>query len=259
LLGAYPLVRRFAESVVLPRFPALAGQVRSLLMCCRVLDLLQDSKGGVGDADVVGHAIQNHLRTHQAVYGEQRWRPKMHYALHFAEQLRRDGRLYDCFVVERSHQTPKALASSVKNTTDFERSLLARSVLVRLRRLEEWAVGSGLQGPSQAFPQLAREAGEVELRIASKGVLSGMLFALGDILLCAEFIIEVAAFVDSGRLGVLGRLLEVVARPTTAAVECRRQPSLSLLWTAGLRARRPHAWVSLASDHILLLVRDAAP
>ena len=257
LLCAYPLVRRFAESVLLPQIPALAGQVRSLLLCCRVLDLLQDCKGGVSDINIIERAIRNHLCSHRAVYGDQDWRPKFHYALHIPEQLRRDARLYDCFVVERSHQLPKDLAAAVKNTGGFERSVIARSLLVRLRRLEELPARSALQGPTQAFPELARLTGEPALRIASKCVLSGLVFAAGDIVLCDDFAIEFEAAVEgAGRLGVLGRLLVIVARPSATTAECKSEGGQSLLWTSDLRVRRPHAWTSLASGRTLLLLAD---
>ena len=257
LLCVYPLVRRFAEGVLLPRIPALAGQVRSLLLCCRVLDLLQDCKGGVADINKVERAILDYLCAHRAVYGDQDWRPKFHYALHIPEQLRRDARLYDCFVVERSHQLPKDLAASVKNTGNFEKSVIARSLLVRLRRLEEWVVKSALQGPTKEFPELARLTGEPELRMASKCVLSGFVFAAGDIMLCDDYAIAFEAAVQgAGRLGVLGRLLDIVARPSATTAECELQGGLSLLWTSDLRARRPHAWTSLASGRTLLLLPD---
>ncbi len=258
LLSAYPLVRRFAESIVVVRFPAeMQLQVESLLLCCRVLDLLQDAKGGVGDTAVLHGAVRAHLEKHTQAYGDEEFKPKMHYALHIPEQIDRDGRLYDCFVVERSHQLPKLLASSVKFTGSFERSVVARSLLVRLRDLEDWDERAGLRGRQQACPELAVEAGMGDVQVALQGALCGMVFAAGDLMLTTDHFLFVAAVLQGGStLGVLGHVCNVVRRHSASAVALRRQRDLSLLWLGGQRVRRAHAWSFLASGEVLALVPD---
>ena len=64
------------------------------------------------EQDVLGRAIE---QQHSRIYGNDEWKPKMHYAMHLPHQLLRDKIVLDCFVVERSHQLPKLLAASVQH------------------------------------------------------------------------------------------------------------------------------------------------
>ena len=257
LLGVYPLVRRFAESVVLPRFPHLASQVQSLLLCFHTLDLLQDSKGGVSDNDLLKRAVQTHLQKHKLEYGEENWRPKLHYGLHIPEQVRRDGRLYDCFVVERSHQLPRLLAGAVKKTSSFERSVIARSLLVRLRDLETWSPKNGLQGSAQEFPELALQLGLPDLQISASAVFCGMQHGANDFVLVGDHVLSFVAAVRGGeRLGVLGHVCNLALRHSRTAAEWQVQKQLSLLWVDDQRVRCPAAWNFLSSGNVLLLLPD---
>ena len=153
LLTVYPLVRRFAESILLSQFPVLQQNVLSFTLCCKVLDMLQDAKGGVAQSDVLAAAICNHLQQHKRVYGEDDWKPKLHYSLHIPQQVLRDNMLFDCFVVERSHQVPKLLAADVKKTETFEKTVIARSLLVRVGDLKEFDERPCLKGKVIPFPE----------------------------------------------------------------------------------------------------------
>ena len=92
LLSAYPLVRWFAENVLAERFSMqLQHPIESFKLCCKVLDLLQDAKGGVTDTSGLDRAIRAHLEKHMETYGDADWRPKLHYALHIPEQVSAGG------------------------------------------------------------------------------------------------------------------------------------------------------------------------
>ena len=99
LLAAYPLVRRFAEALILQRLPQLRPQVLSLVSCFKVIDMIQDAKAGVTNSDAAALAVQKHLQQHVATYGDDESKPKTHYALHIPHQMSRDGMVFDCFVV----------------------------------------------------------------------------------------------------------------------------------------------------------------
>ena len=60
-------------------------------------------------------------------------------------------------------QVTKLLAASIKHTCSFEKSIIARSLLVRLRELESFDERCGLRGRRQAYPELGAALGEDDL------------------------------------------------------------------------------------------------
>lgn len=253
LLSAYPLIRRFAESVVVVRFGLqLHGEVRSLRLCCKVLDLLQDCKGGPCDTRVLHEAMQSYLEAHKAAYGSAEWKPKFHYGLHIPEQIDRDQRLYDCFVVERSHQLPKFVATAVKNTGSFEKSVIARAFLHRLQALADWDERPGLRGKKAFFEELG-------ITLASAGYLSGMTLNAGDLVLAMGYVISLTAVAEqNAQFGLLGYTCELVHRSSSSCATYKLSSSLSFLWLED-RVRRAHCWSASASGELEVLLPDLQP
>lgn len=260
LLSAYPLVRHFAESVALPTFPSLFPAVESLRGCCRVVDLLQDAKGSVQETlpSRLRNAIRAHLEAHGRAYGVEAWKPKMHYALHLPAQIARDGMVLDCFAVERAHLLPKAVSEAIKNTSSFEKSVIARTVGSRLRslrdadnfeetRLLEERLAPSLVGVlSGPAPHLAAEAD-----------LCGLVLASGDFVFFDGHAMVLSGV---GRAAegffLLGQLATESRRLSRSAAEWRLEQGSSLAWLAGKRVRRAHAWSTRASGDLLVLQPD---
>ena len=61
MLTAYPLIRHFAEQIMSVAFPVLQEHVASLVLSFRVLDILQDTKGGTINVALLQKAIVEHL------------------------------------------------------------------------------------------------------------------------------------------------------------------------------------------------------
>ena len=129
LLTAYPLIRHFVEQVVLVAFPTMHEHVASLCLCFRVVDIVQDIKGGTMDVVLLRQAIVEHLEKHKSVYESIHLLPKHHFAILLPEQFARDGVLTDCFVIERSHLLPRSVANDIDNTITFEKSAIQRVLL----------------------------------------------------------------------------------------------------------------------------------
>ena len=261
LLTAYPLVRRFAESIIAVRFPDLQRTCQSFLACCKVLDMLQDIKAQdeILDTAPLQQAVKDYLQLHCAVYGEDGVKPKHHYALHVPEQAQQYKILLDCFVVERSHQLPKLMATPVKNTASFEKSVVARSLLVRLRNLEDFHIENGLRGRLEAFPELAAALGKGDVLIAAEAMLAGVSLFSRDMVRMGKYVLSFRAAISCAEdVGILGHLGDVVEQLSATAKVYKMQPSMSLLWVEGLPICPCHAWSTLASGHVLALLPDIA-
>ena len=257
LLSCYPFLRRFAESIVAVQYPALQNEVRSLLCCCRVLDHLQDAKGGVNDAPTLAQHVRTALDQHKLAYGSDDWRPKQHYALHIPQQIVRDGMLYDCFVVERSHQLPKLVAEAVNFTGSFEKSVIGRALLHRLQALDAWDEREGLRSEKRSCPDLAAELGVDEVTLASSGQISGMLHNIGDLLLISDTMISMVAIMQPvDDFGILGSACDLVQRISPSCSLRNLQVGLSFMWLGDMRVRRAHAWSKQESGEVLVLVPD---
>ena len=257
LLTVIPLVRHFAESIVLVRHPQLHLHVKSLLSCFKVIDMLQDAKGGPCNSDALSRAVKHHLDLHKSCYGEKEWKPKMHYALHIPSQILRDNMLFDCFVVERSHQVPKLIATAIQHTASFEKSVIARALLARLRELAVFDERSGLRGRQDDFPEMGNELGRQDVRCASQAAVSGFQIHSGDMLFVGNHVISMKLAIASGDdLGVLGHACDLATRRSSTAAEYSVQAGLSFMWLGNHRIRRAHVWTTLASGHILVLAPD---
>ena len=201
--------------------------------------------------------MRNHQDLHFQVYGDADWKPKFHYALHIPDQILRDGRVYDCFVVERSHQLPKLLAAAVKQTGSFEKNIIGRSLLVHLRNLEDWDERGGLRGASHPFPELGIALGRDDVLLARSAATRDLLLGSEDLVQIDDHVFLFTAAVSSGNdLGILGHLCTLAHRRSSSAGIYERQTYLSFEWIHDRRVRRAHAWSTLDSGQILALWPD---
>ena len=240
-------------------FPQLQPSVLSLALCFKVLDLLQDAKGGECDVPVLAKAVRSHLQQHMLVYGDQDWKPKMHYALHIPEQIQRDNMLYDCFVVERSHQLPKLIATSIDHTKSLDKSVIGRALLVRLRDLETFDERSGLRGHRLQFPELGAAVGREKLEVAAQAMVSGSLLCRGDLLFVGKHCMSLTAVAQAEgdiEFGLLGHACDLVRSCSPSTGIWRMQIAPSFLWLDQLRVRRAHAWTQNSDGDILALMPD---
>lgn len=260
LLSAYPLVRQFAEGIVLPTRPCILPQVESLRECCHVLDLLQDAKGGVEDTlpGRLRTSIRRHLEAHRRAYGAESWKPKMHYALHLPAQISRDRMVLDCFAVERSHLLPKAISEAIQNTSSFEKSVIARTVGAKLRSLRR---GDDFYGiclrDERLAPSLVGLLGVRVASLAAEADFFGLILSAGDFVFIDQHAMVLAAVgrADEGFF-LLGQLAAESRRLSQSAADWRIAQQSSVLWVAGKRVRRAHAWAVRTSGDLLVLQPD---
>lgn len=149
LLGLYGLLRHYVETVI-GDDPRVAAHKASFDAACRVLDIILRAKRGRADvmrcADELRVALAEHLRAHKITYGTRLVRPKHHWLMDLPDQLRRDGCVLDAFVIERIHLQCKRIAEHVKNTSRFERSVLAGIANAAARCRSEATAADGLCG-----------------------------------------------------------------------------------------------------------------
>jgi hypothetical protein len=116
----------------------LTGKLASFDAACAVLDVILAAKRGSTPAAQAARELsvklRHHMTSHIAAYGDDSIRPKHHWNLDLPSQILRDGFVLDAFVIERSHLRVKRIADDVKNTSQFERSVLAGVVNATLNR-----------------------------------------------------------------------------------------------------------------------------
>ena len=69
--------------------------------------------------------LAHHLDLHQRAYGVQYVRPKHHWNMDVPQQVSRDSRIVDAFIIERIHLQVKWIAEAVKTHQTWEQSVLA--------------------------------------------------------------------------------------------------------------------------------------
>jgi hypothetical protein len=254
LLGAYPFLRYFVQIIVEPS-RKLIGEVNSLLGLFLVMDLLMAAKHMAPRPGELLSAIERHSRAFQVAYTADALKPKHHFAFHIPGQLERDGLLLDTFVHERKHQVAKHYAALQKNTTSYEKSVIARVLLHQARDLRNLIFGDVLIGKTREYEPLAAAMGGDRCTVADSLQWKATTFAVKDIVFLNSraMMVEACASVDDS-LCLVVRLLhhEESSSPTSSKWRLLPDVVALMLATAGT--------VSLAScwnwsgDYVLVLM-----
>ena len=96
-------------------------------------------------------ATRNFLELHQLCCGGQHLKPKHHWMLDLGPQVRRDRMILDAFVVERQHLIVKSIAEHIRNTSQYEVSVLSSLVNVQTETVRELMLGHELLGRPSLF------------------------------------------------------------------------------------------------------------
>ena len=221
MLTICPLVQFFVESTELRRRPELTAQVDSFVACCRVSDLLLEGKRGRGRPAECREAIVRHHGLFLTAYGSDPIVPKHHYTFHLPDQ---DS--IDCFTCERKHIGVKELAEHVRNTTNYEASVLGKVLLQQEQRLQSEDFADGLQGPRSPCPELVPFAPHAQALVAEEVKVRGAIYHVGDVIFYGDASagrVEACASLD-GVPTLVVQPLVAVRRRTSAATEWRMQP-----------------------------------
>jgi hypothetical protein len=195
LLGLYGLLRHFVETEI-GEHAAVALKRASFDAACESLDMILLAKAGVLDVvatcDPLRAVMAKHLRLHQAAYGTEHIKPKHHWNLDMAEQLKRDKCILDAFIIERIHLQVKRIAEHVKHTHAFERSVLAGVLNVALRVSHDCESTDGLRKPIMPLP------GMEGAFIADHVRVFGMQVSIGDVVFYGGVSGKVVACIAEG-------------------------------------------------------------
>ena len=118
-------------------------------------------------------SLRSHMHWHTAAYGTQYIRLKHHWGFDVCEQIVKDGLVLDAFVVERMHLQVKGIADHVRNTSVFEKSVMAGVLNVQMQRAREANSVQWLRGSLQRWQSAW---------LAPHMCCSGLLVSVGDII-----------------------------------------------------------------------------
>lgn len=183
LLGVYGLLRFFFE-LELESKEGMSVYLSSFLALCGAIDLLLAAKRRMASvsqlADELDAQLATFFRAHLRAYGDRYIKPKHHWLLDVASQIRRHQLVLDAFIVERIHLRIKAVADKVKKTTAFERSTLSGTLVTQLSAMESQVATGGLLGKTAPMP------GMVGARVADRMEVAGIEIRVGDVVVYGE-------------------------------------------------------------------------
>ena len=209
----------------------------STALCAQ--DLLLATKRGLmpvhAAAAQLGTASRTFLEAHIRAYGKVHLRPKRHWMMDLADQLLRDNIVIDTFVVERQHLMVKAVAEPMRNTSQYEVSLLSSIVTVQVRMAKELKLGDDLIGRTQVLDEVP---GAV---VSDKLSVHGFTVAASEVILRGLDAARVVACAHQGHeLFVFVAPLQKRVQVTTHAARYRRTIVLAI-WRA-LDVQQCLAW-----------------
>jgi len=214
-------------------------------------DAILDVKSGIVcasvGADEITQACVAALRSHKEAYGTKLLKPKHHWMMDLGPQVRRDQKVVDAFVVERQHLLVKSVSEAVKNTSDFEVSVLSSLVHAQIRSARNLKLSNGLLGQTTRLQELPA------VTLSRKVTVYGFVIAEGDVVLRAHEVATVVACAsEEATLFLFVAPMLVIGRPTEHSLKCRRRPGLAV-WQA-LDVKQCTAWRD-DPDGVLVLAR----
>ena len=197
MLVALPIMLHFLHAIVAPQ-GLLADAIASFTALGDLVHRMCLGKSGATDEHAFAAAIERHARAFLEAYPAVEVKPKSHYIQHVPSQLKRDGVVLDAFVGERKHHIIKLHATSIKNTMNYERSVLLHVLAHQFSVMEEPSFLSDGLRTKENFQPLADCLGARSAAIGSAVRWKGTLLHVGD---CLNFsgaipIVEAAAEID---------------------------------------------------------------
>jgi hypothetical protein len=193
-------------------------------------------------------ATRTFLELHKVCYGGQHLKPKHHWLLDLGPQVRRDGMVLDAFVVERQHLLVKSVAEHVKNTSQYEVSVLSSLLTVQLNSVRELNISDELVGRTSLLEGMPGVLVANKMAIHSFTVTVDEVVLRGDeagfVVACAREGLELFCFVAP---------MVKLAQVTEQAVKFRRTTTLAV-WRA-VEIQHCIAWKEDADGAVLVIGR----
>ena len=131
-----PVVYRYFSRVVAAR-DELNSHVNSLLACLGVLLLVMAVRTGTVSASDLSEAICEHFKLFVLCYGEEKVKPKHHYARHLPAMLAYFGFLLATFTHERKHRLVTRYTRDRKNLRNWDASTIQEITCHQLWELQQ--------------------------------------------------------------------------------------------------------------------------
>ena len=174
--------------------------------------------------------------------------PKHHWAFDIAQQWRDTGVVLDAFVIERQHLMIKRVAEPVKNTKEYETSVLSSATMVQVRNAVELKLGDGLRGKTRSIEQFHG------VLVADRMEIHGFLVSAQDVIARGlEAAVVVACAADASCLFFVVALMTRLATVTDHAGEFRRTEQLAVWRADGVQ--HVLAWRSGSDGSVLVICR----
>ncbi len=193
-------------------------------------------------------ATSTFLELHKVCYGGCHLKPKHHWMMDVGPQVRRDRMILDAFVVERQHLLVKAVAEPIRNTSQYEVSVLSSLLNVQIKTVRELDLSDKLVGRTSQLEGMPGVLVANKMAIHSftvtvdEVVLKGL--EAGVVLACAREGLELFCFVAP-----MVKLVQV----TEQAAKFRRTATLAIWRAADLQ--HCIAWKEDADGAVLVLAR----
>jgi hypothetical protein len=181
-------------------------------------------------------------------YGGCHLKPKHHWMMDVGPQVRRDRMILDAFVVERQHLLVKAVAEPIRNTLQYEVSVMSSLLNVQIKTVRELDLSDKLVGRTSQLEGMPGVLVANKMAIHSftvtvdEVVLKGL--EAGVVLACAREGLELFCFVAP-----MVKLVQV----TEQAAKFRRTATLAIWRAADLQ--HCIAWKEDADGAVLVLAR----
>lgn len=124
-LSLYPIISVFLITTVLPTGKCVA-ECQCYLALANLIDLVMGTAALNIDPNDLRDAVNEFLQKCIAAGWRQHMHPKFHWLVHLPHHLDRFGFLPTCFVHERKHKLVKRYSNDIKNTSQFEKSVVTQ-------------------------------------------------------------------------------------------------------------------------------------
>jgi hypothetical protein len=193
-------------------------------------------------------ATRTFLELHKVCYDTQHLKPKHHWMLDLGPQVRRDRMVLDAFVVERQHLLVKSVAEHIKNTSQFEVSLMSSLVNVQIKTVRELSLSDQLVGRS------TRLEGMPGVLVANKMAIHSFTVTVDEVVLRGlEAGVVLACACEGLELFCFVAPMAKLAQVTEQAAKFRRTATLAVWRAADLQ--HCIAWKEEADGVVLVLAR----
>lgn len=137
-LSMYPIIRAYIVGVFL-RAEVCATECQAFVDCCAVMDLLCSQLHGGVAVSRLKEAVDKFLQACVGAGWGDYLHPKFHWTIHLVLELQRYSFLLSCWVHERKHAMVLRYLRDLRNTSNYETSILSETTCHHLSALcEPW-------------------------------------------------------------------------------------------------------------------------